>query len=351
MSLRSGTRSVPTMQDVAKKAGVSTATVSLALRNHSAIKQATRERVLRAQNDLGYKLNRDAQQLRHHGRRSQHRRKLEELAFALVGIQEEGSYVPFLHGIIREAQARHLRVLTQTFHMGDGGEQQLPSALRDGHVDGVIISGMVDDAAIALLVQHKIPCVVLGNYAVETRVPRVEIDLRQVTSMLVRKLRERNHQHIAFVLDGQTTDYERGILEGVQSALAKNGLSLPDSHLVVTSPSVPVGTTFINAYDKLDPKPTAVIVPNSLIAGECVSELRARRIEVPGQVDVVSLVATAQDAKHKRYHVVNLALERAGRVAVQRLAELVEQPDNEPTITVLTVDDWLPAAEFESTST
>lgn len=53
-----------TLAQVAERAGVSTATVSMVLRNRGRISQATRDRVLKALDDAGYVYNQTAANLR-----------------------------------------------------------------------------------------------------------------------------------------------------------------------------------------------------------------------------------------------------------------------------------------------
>jgi transcriptional regulator with XRE-family HTH domain len=93
MRLKSSTVTIPSMRDVAARAGVSSTTVSLVLRNHSAISDKTRQRVLQAQRDLGYKLNRPAQELMR-SRRPIDRRKLDSLVFLLICARFEGHRLP-----------------------------------------------------------------------------------------------------------------------------------------------------------------------------------------------------------------------------------------------------------------
>lgn len=332
----------PTMRDIARKVGVSPATVSLALRNHPSISRATSDRVLQAQKELGYSVNRFAQQFVRNTRRASHRPKLEQLAFCLLGTTFDNvAYAPFLHGIVSESQARHLHLFTQSLEVSQEGAVTLSSAIRNGSVDGIIVSGVVTDAALAFLREFKVPVVVLGNYRLKTNAARIELDMRQVGTSLAENLVERGHRDIAFIVEKVENAYECECIEVVRSQLARHGLSLPDSHVIHTGQSYSPASELINPFFRLQPMPTAIITTDARVADECVSELRAHQIEVPGKVDIVTLVVDANARRGVRYRRFNLGLERFGRLAVQRLTELVENPDVEPSASVLAPLGWM----------
>src|ERR1043166_7194131 len=210
----------PTMRDIARRVGVSPATVSLSLRNHPSISLATRERVLQAQKDLGYSINRFAQQFVRNTRRSSHRPKLEQLAFCLLGTNFDNvAYAPFLHGIVSEVQARHLHLFTQSLEISDEGGVILSSAIRNGSADGIIVSGVVTEASLKFLQEFKVPVVVLGNYHLKTNVARIEADMRQVGSAVAEDLIGRGHRNIAFIVEKVDNAYEHDCLDGVRSSL------------------------------------------------------------------------------------------------------------------------------------
>jgi len=60
---KGGSMTTVTLAQVAERAGVSTATVSMVLRNRGRISQATRERVLKALDESGYVYNQTAANL------------------------------------------------------------------------------------------------------------------------------------------------------------------------------------------------------------------------------------------------------------------------------------------------
>ena len=186
---------VPTMRHVAERAGVSSATVSLVLRGDTTISERTRERVLQAQKDLGYTVNRFAQQFVRRTRRSVENPTLDQLAYCLLGVTfDNTAYAPFLHGIVRECQAANLHLFTQSLDLSTTGVVDLASVQRNGNVDGIIVTGIVSEESIATFRQANLPFLVLGNYRLQTPVARVEMELQRVGCLLAREAVARGYR-------------------------------------------------------------------------------------------------------------------------------------------------------------
>jgi len=338
----------PTMRDIARRVGVSPATVSLSLRNHPSISHATRERVLQAQKDLGYSVNRFAQQFVRNTRRGSHSRKLEQFAFCLLGTTFDNvAYAPFLHGVVSESQSRHLHLSTQSLDVSADGSVTLSATIRNGSADGIIVSGIVTDATLASLREFKLPVVVLGNYHLKTNVARIETDMRTIGSTVAEDLIGRGHRDIAFVVENADHAYELDCIEGVRSYLAQHDFDPSVLKVFTTGQSYSPGSELAAPFLAQQPMPTAIVATDARVADECVSELRAHQIGVPDKVDIVALVVDANARRGVRYRRFNLGLERFGRLAVRRLAEIVETPDLEPTISVLPPLGWMEASALQ----
>jgi DNA-binding LacI/PurR family transcriptional regulator len=332
----------PTMRDIARRVGVSPATVSLVLSNHPSISAGTRQRVLDAQREMGYTVNRFAQQFARNTRRAATKPKLEQLAFCLIGTTfDNTAYAPFLHGIVNESQARHLHLFTQSLDVSVEGRLLLSSTIRNGGVDGIIVSGVVSDAALAVLEQFRVPVVVLGNHHLRTNVARVELDLRRAGSMLAENLVARRHRNLAFIVEKVDNAYEADCLQGVRACLSRHHVPLPASHVLYTGQAHSPAAELIGPLFQLDPMPTAIITTDVRVAEECVAELRAHQIAIPRQVEIATLAVNEQARRGVRYRRLNLGLERCGRLAVRRLQELVENPGTDPSVSVLRPLGWI----------
>ena len=125
-----------TIKDVASKANVSTATVSLVLHNHKRISQVTRSRVLKAVADLNYRPSRMA--------RSLVLRETKNIGFLLTHdhfLRTEPFYTHIFIGTEFEARDHEYYVLLNTISGDFDKCNSLPRFILERNVDGVIIAG------------------------------------------------------------------------------------------------------------------------------------------------------------------------------------------------------------------
>ncbi len=277
-------------------------------------------------------------------RRSLETKRLQRLAFCLVGVPfNDEVYTPFLNGIMDECQNQQFQLSVQTLQLSSDGEVILPPALRDGNPDGIILSGFVNDDAVVFLQKAGIPFVVLGNYELKTPVVSVRIDLRRAGALIAGQLLDRGHREIAFVMVTLKHAYERELLDGVREAHALCGVPFSYANLLSKGGAFTPPLPFLEPFLKRNPRPTALVIANTSAADGWLTELCAAQIKVPEEVEIVSLVSTASAPRNPRYNVLNIGLERSGRLAVKRLAEMADSSPIGPSVSVLPPLDWLKA--------
>lgn len=344
---------VPTMRDVASLAGVSPATVSLALRNHSAIKDQTRQRVLQAQRELGYQVNRHAQRLIR-SRRVGGASALESLVFVLVdGRFDDPSYAPFLQGIIEESKSwRHVQVHTDTLHLEQfaGGEDTpLDSSwIRDGRADGIIVSGYVDENVCRRLGAFGTPVVILGVYDLPPSHEQVDCDVSLLAREATRRLLAKGRRRIAFVCRDISVYYNQRVFAGYEAAFREAGMTVPEGGTVSIPPDPTLpkgvdhtqGSEILDRLMALDPRPDAVLFGGGRYADECHAEMRVRRMRTPEDLEIVALATRVPDSRARAYESILLDAEAMGRIAFRRLKERVENPATPPTVSMLRTVQW-----------
>lgn len=144
-----------TAEDVARRAGVSRAVVSRALSSNGSISPATREKVLRAAQELGYQVNFLAQGL------NRQRSQLIGVIVARIGDPFRSS---LLEGLLHEIQRRGYQALVSEIT----GEDDLVNTLRrftQFRVSGVIVtSGKPPEAIVNECVSQQIPVVGINRH-------------------------------------------------------------------------------------------------------------------------------------------------------------------------------------------
>jgi DNA-binding LacI/PurR family transcriptional regulator len=274
MSPANAPRSVTT-HDVARRAGVSQATVSLVLGGNprARVAPATRERVMRAADELGYRPNMLARGL------------VRGRSYALGVVVPDLSNPFFLDvvtGVQRVAAEAGYAVLP-----GDTRETTPArhlEALRARLVDGVVIDGLgaatLPEDALADLK------VVLVDEPSE-RWPGVASDALAAGRLAAEHLLGLGHRRIAFV--GPATDVhgfrmrERGFFQALSAA----GVGLPTDLLRRVPSTVAGGLAAMKQLLAVSERPTAVFCANDLIALGALKAALAAGVRVPGGMSIV----------------------------------------------------------------
>jgi len=274
MSPANAPRSVTT-HDVARKAGVSQATVSLVLGGNprARVAAATRERVLRAADELGYRPNMMARGL------------VRGRSYALGVVVPDLSNPFFLDvvtGVQRVAAEAGYAVLP-----GDTRETTPArhlEALRARHIDGVVIDGLgaaslPDDALDDLKV-------VLVDEPSE-RWPGVASDAASAGRLAAEHLIGLGHHRLVFI--GPATDAhgtrmrERGFFQALRAA----GIGLPSERLRRVPPTVAGGMAAMKQLLASGERPTGVFCANDLIAMGALKACLTAGAAVPREVSIV----------------------------------------------------------------
>jgi DNA-binding LacI/PurR family transcriptional regulator len=331
------------MRDVARRAGVSVTTVSMAMRNHASISEATRQRILRTQREMNYRplrVMRGGASPRGDARPF----PLRRLVFCLGGVErlfESEAYEPFVDGITAECQSRGLHLLLHSIGAAPSDALVLIAQIRSLGVDGVIASGRLEPNALDALADLKLPVVLLGNYGREARFPRVEVDLVTAGERLAEHLSGQRHRRLMVAMEHADHAFEREILLGIRHRFEREGKEAPLCYPVSLGRTFETGTDFVEPFLAIRPRPTALVAMNPKAANFCAVEFRAHGLKVPGDVEVVALASSAKARRSAAYRALNLQVDRCGRMAVLRLGEMLANPGMPPGATVLTPGDWL----------
>jgi DNA-binding LacI/PurR family transcriptional regulator len=268
-------RRAPVMADVAQLAGVSHQTVSRVLNDHPNVRGETRDRVLAAIDDLGYRRNLTARALV-----TRHSRTLGVVSFdttlygpasTLYGIEQAARAAGYFISIVS------LKTLTAELVV------EAVEFLSDQGVDGIVVVAPQRTAARALagLSTHVPAVAVEGGEA--GGAPAVSVDQADGARQVVEHLLGLGHEtvwHVAGPTDWLEAD---GRLDGWRQALTAAGRSIPDPLVGDWSPR--------SGYDagrRLADVPglTAVFVANDQMALGLLRAFTELRIDVPGQISV-----------------------------------------------------------------
>ncbi|WP_405580616.1 LacI family DNA-binding transcriptional regulator [Streptomyces sp. NBC_01092] len=270
-----------TMADVARRAGVSVATVSHVLNETRPVLPHTRQAVLDAMEELGYTPNTLARSLVTSRTRS--------IGLAVSAISNP-YFTEILQGVEAAALEHGYGLLIADPHDDPEHERKVVRLLHERRVDGMIVAPSADPRELlAYLGRHKVPTVLLDRVVDtpadgSTRFDQVCADSAEPMARLVTHLAGLGHRRIGLVagLPGLSTTSER--LTGYRDGLVAAGLP-HDECLVVHGDSESVGAERATAaLLSLTSPPTALVTANNAMTMGALRALRAHGLSVPDDI-------------------------------------------------------------------
>lgn len=183
-----GARRLPTMKDVAEHVGVSRQLVSLVLRGAEGPSEESRERVLAAAAELGYRPNASARLLR------QARTRTLGVVFGL----RNAFQVRFVEELVAAAAARGYRVALGPVGAGRGTDEAI-GALLEERIEALAVFNPDPGSPALAGASRLLPAVLLGEWTEDAWMDTVHVDERGGLRQAVAHLTELGHSAIAYV--------------------------------------------------------------------------------------------------------------------------------------------------------
>jgi LacI family repressor for deo operon, udp, cdd, tsx, nupC, and nupG len=269
-----------TIQDVARSAGVSTATVSRVLSAPERVTEATRARVLEAVEHLGYAPNMAAKVLR--------TLRTEKILVTVPDISNP-FFSQVIRGVEEAATAAGYSVLLGDTRHEPAREEQYAGMLRRKEADGLIFLGhrLPEAAADMVAAQGARAPIVNGcEYSPELRVSSAHIDNAQAAAQAMDHLYGLGHRRVGVITGPLGSPLSRDRLAGAEAAAARHGRAAELS--VVTGDfSIEAGVEQASALLDRRPAPTAIFCFSDEMAMGALSALRRRGLSCPQDVSLV----------------------------------------------------------------
>nr|WP_255719610.1 LacI family DNA-binding transcriptional regulator [Pelomonas sp. P8] len=266
------------MADVARLAGVSAMTVSRVVNGESAVKAATRERVLAAIAELRY--------LPQHGAR-----RIMELEPIRIGVlysnPSAGYLSEFLIGLINEASANGAQLLVEWVDQQRGVTSA--DAFLMGGLDAVVVAPPLSDHAplVDTVLAKGLAVMLVAPGRMDERVNAVGVDHHGAAMRMTEHLIALGHERIGFITGSATHSATESRLAGFREAMRNAGLAAPDELVVPGLFTYNSGLMAAETLLHRAQRPTAIFASNDDMAAATISMAHQLGIDVPADLTVV----------------------------------------------------------------
>jgi DNA-binding LacI/PurR family transcriptional regulator len=314
-----------TLDDVARRVGVTSATVSNVITGKGSVSESTRSRVFAAIEELGYQPNLVA--------RSLARRKTFTLALVLHTIANP-FYAEIAEEIERVArQHGYLLLLCNTHKDTTIGREHL-RALSGRWVDGLLVMGgglsVPDMLAAARRGQRGQPLVLClpSENEQNAALPVVDIDFRYAGELAAQHLLALGHHRAAVIVEAPSHALR---WERFRTALAISGVALPTEYVQYGDSTMQSGYQGAEALLALPMRPTAIFATNDLMALGAVEAALDHGLRVPGDLSVVGL-DDIMLGSHVRPPLTTVAIpkQELAKQAIELLLRYIDGAESEP---------------------
>lgn len=314
-----------TMEDVAKRAGVSLSTVSYALSGKRAISEATRRRVQAAIEELDFHPHPMGRAL------ASRRFKTVALVFPALLRGIGGMQLQFVTGAAETAKEHGYAFLIS---ISPDEDAEVVHLARRGFIDGLILMEIkLHDRRVDLLRERRYPFSMIGHCEDNTGISFVDLDFTTAARESVEHLSGLGHRNFAFL--GWTSDYydagygpDVRTKIGFEAAIAELGL---EGQWIRCAPTPRAGYEAVQALLRDSPECTAILTGHNDAIGGMLQAAQERGRSVPGDLSILAIAsARLAETFTPMITTMNFPAEEMGRLGAEYLIRLLEGGEVEP---------------------
>ncbi|MGH3727983.1 MAG: LacI family DNA-binding transcriptional regulator [Micromonosporaceae bacterium] len=316
-----------TIYDVAQRAEVSAATVSRVLNGHASVDPQLAERVRSAVDELGYRPNALARNLR---------RSRTSLWAVIISDVGNPFFTSLVRGVEDVAQSSGYSVVLCNSDEDPDKEADYVNVALAEQMAGVIMSPsgraqsaqrLLDASTPLVLIDREVPGVTVDSVLVDNEHGAAEATAHLVTS---------GYQRIGCITGPRSLSTAERRLRGYRQALTEAGRGYDESLVRHSDFRERGGYRAMESLLDSAERPDAVFVTNNLMAVGALECLVARGVEVPDKMGIIGFDDLPwADLVRPALTTVGQPTYELGRTAAQLLAERIGEPEREPSRVVL----------------
>lgn len=268
-----------TIRDVARYAGVSVATVSRVLNNSALVSPDTRDAVMKAVTQLGYRPNANAQALA--------TQVSDTIGVVVMDVSDPffGALVKAVDGV---AQANHKYVLVgNSYHEAEKERHAIEVLIRQRCNALIVHAKALSDQEMALFME-QVPGMVLINRILPGYEYRcVGLDNVSGALMATRMLIAQGHERIGYLSSSHGIDDDIQRRQGWAMALEEQGISARESWVARGTPDLQGGEAAMVELLGSNQQLSAIFAYNDSMAAGAMTALKDNGFHIPQQVSVI----------------------------------------------------------------
>ncbi len=270
-----------TIYDLAKELNLSAATVSRALKNHHAINKNTKKRIIEKAEELGYRHNNFASNLR----------KQKTHTIGVIVHELNSNFITsVLAGIEKVTTAAKYDIIIA--HSSESYEKETANALNLFHkrVDGLIASLSFDTKDLdhfQVFADRGIPVIFFDRVEESTESTKVIIDNYKSGYQATNHLIEQGCKKIVMVTANLNRNVYAQRFKGYKDALFDNNIPFDENLLLIKDLSERCGVEAALQILKMNPLPDGAFITNDFSAAVCMQTLKENGINIPGDIAIV----------------------------------------------------------------
>ena len=271
---------MPTIHDVAKRAGVASITVSRVINNSGYASEEIRQRVLAAVKEMGYVPNRLAGSLRS--------KRSKVLALVMTDITNP-FFTVAARGVEDAASQAGYTVIFCNTDEDHQKEHKYIQVLMQNQVDGVVlVPSSSDSESVEMLQQNGVQVVVMDRHVPSQKVDQVRCDSLNGAYELTKLLISLGHTHIALLSGPRNVSTAADRFTGFNQALLEAGLDPAAQTVIFGAYSRASGAEMARQVLEMTSRPTAMFAGNNFIALGVLRALEDAHLRVPEEMAVVT---------------------------------------------------------------
>lgn len=309
---------IPTLEDVAELAQVSTATVSRAINFPDKVAAKTRKRVADAVQKLGYSPN--------FGARVMAARQTKTIG-AIIPTMENAIFARGLQAFQDELRLHgYTMLVASTGYHASTEEEQIRSLVARG-ADALLVIGHSRNPEIyRFLDAQNVPVLVTWAFDATSDRPSIGFDNKAAMREMAAKVIEMGHERLALI-SAETASNDRALERhhGVLAAMQDKGLPIEDLNYIETVYGIEEGAIAFEELMNADRRPTAVFCGNDVLAVGALRRARELGIDVPQDVSIIGFddIELAQ-VVHPPLTTVHVPHREMGRLAALALVNFLQ---------------------------